>query len=268
MDNLLTAVIADDEPLLNDALQRALQNLWPELSIVATAANGPSAINSIMHHQPDIAFLDIQMPGANGLEVAETIADEWPEGLGIRPPPLIVFVTAHDEYAVDAFKAAAIDYVLKPINSDRLKTTVTRLSERLQSNDETNFHQLGSQLRFLLESSRQNPEVNNQLRIIRASVGDMVRMIPIEEVILFESADKYVTVYTKDKEALIRESLRSLLPQLDSTRFAQIHRRSIVNMDNVEAAIRDETGRLTLRLRNLSRTPVVSRVYRHLFQAM
>jgi len=272
MDDVLTAVIADDEPLLREALARELAALWPALSIVATATNGIAAIELIEQHKPDIVFLDIRMPGASGIEVAESIADDWPAGNGEKAPPLIVFVTAYDDYAIDAFKTAAIDYLLKPVTTERLQTTVDRLHHRLQSTEANDVKQPGSQIRQLIEAGHSNSKVTstdqNPLRIIRASVGDMVRMIRIDDVILFESADKYVTVYTAKYEALIRESLRSLLPQLDNNRFAQIHRGAIVNLDQVEAAIKDDAGKLTLRLNGLDNTPAVSRVYRHLFQAM
>lgn len=272
MDDVLTAVIADDEPLLSQAVTNELARLWPELSIVETAANGPSAIKAIMLHQPDIAFLDIRMPGATGIEVAEAIAEQWTDDTTAKAPPLIVFVTAFDDYAVDAFNAAAIDYVLKPVNSERLETTVIRLKQRLQLPASHNIELLSAQIKQLLETEQsRKPDaaaVTQPLRIIRASVGDIVRMIPLEDVILFESADKYVSVYTQEHETLIRESLRNLLPQLDRNQFAQIHRGAIVNLGRVEAAVKDDTGKLTLRLRGLDKKPVVSRVYRHLFHSM
>ncbi len=272
MDDKLTAVIADDEPLLSKALAAELAKLWPTLSIVAIASNGSVAIEAIMEHQPDIVFLDIQMPGATGIEVAETIADDWPEGSSVHPLPLIVFVTAFDDYAVEAFKSAAVDYLLKPVNSNRLASTIDRLKQRLQSSIGQDMTELGTQLRLLLATEHAHQQTNVQteapLRIIRASVGDAVKMIPTEEIILFESADKYVSVFTQTQEALIRESLRSLLPQLDNNQFAQIHRGAIVNLNHVEAAVKEDTGKVTLRLKGHDKTPVVSRIYRHLFQAM
>jgi len=272
MADFPTAIIADDESLLSQALARELAKLWPALSIVKIVSNGLSAIDAIMLHQPDIVFLDIQMPGASGIDVAETIADEWPDDVAVKQPPLIVFVTAFDDYAVDAFKAAAIDYLLKPVNSSRLKTTVTRLQQLLQSSTSQDIEKLGTQIRQLLaaEQSQKKPEEDkeNPLRIIRAGVGDIVRMIPVDDVILFESADKYVSVHTQNHEALIRESLRNLLPKLNKNQFAQIHRGAIVNLSRVEAAVKDDTGKLTLRLQGIETTPVVSRVYRHLFHAM
>jgi DNA-binding LytR/AlgR family response regulator len=266
MPDPITAVIADDEPLLREALVRELQSLWPELNIVATATNGLAAIDALIRHQPDIAFLDIQMPGATGIEVAENIADEWPDD---TKPPLIVFVTAFDQYAVDAFKTAAIDYLLKPVNSERLQATKSRIEERLGGGASDTITRLSQQVRQLLEVEvAQTDESIEPLRIIRAGAGDTVKMIPVEQVALFESADKYISVYTTETEALIRESLRSLLLRLDREKFVQIHRGAVVNLNYVEAAVKDDTGKLTLRLRGIDKTPTVSRVYRHLFQAM
>jgi len=261
-----TAIIADDEALLATALVRDLQRAWPELEILATAGNGNQAVDVIFEHTPDIAFLDIKMPGLSGIEVAQTIIEDWPEQPIEKPQPHIVFVTAFDDYAVEAFAAAAIDYVLKPVKPDRLATTIERLHQRLQQPQSINNNELGAQIRQLLASEATPPD--EPIRMIRANVRDVVKMIPVSEVILFESADKYVTVYTEDDEALIREPLKRLLPQLNQNRFAQIHRGAIVNLDRVEAAVRDETGKITLRLVGHSKQPVVSRLYRHLFQAM
>jgi DNA-binding LytR/AlgR family response regulator len=276
MDNLPTAIIADDEPLLSRALASELNKLWPELSIIATVSNGPAAIEAIMQHQPNVAFLDIKMPGATGIEVVETIADEWPnydnnDARTGNAPPLIVFVTAFHDYAVDAFETAAIDYVVKPVTSARLHATVTRLRDRLKTTEPDMSVDLSNQIRRLLEAEQslgQNSDSVAPLRIIRSSVGDSVRMIPVEKVILFESADKYVSVHAEGRESLIRESLRNLLPQLDNKQFVQIHRGAIVNLNCVRAAVKDDTGKLTLQLDGTDKTPVVSRVYRHLFQAM
>ena len=224
-----------------------------------------------MQHQPDILFLDIQMPGATGIEVAQAIAEDWPETTESNNPPIIVFVTAYDRFAVEAFKTAAVDYLLKPVKSDRLAITIHRVQQRLLHSQQTGIDSLGAQIRQLVKQELEHqPSSDNHipLKVIRASSGDTIRMIKIDDVILLESADKYVTVYTAQVEALIREPLRKLLPQLDSTRFAQIHRSAIVNLDRVEAAIKDDTGRMTLELSGIDKTPVVSRVYRHLFQPM
>ncbi len=271
----LTAVIADDEPILADSLARELGKAWPELVIVATAANGLEAIEAINQYKPDVVFLDIRMPGATGIEVAETIAEDWsdhaPEDPQASAPPLIVFVTAFDDYAIQAFSASAIDYLLKPVKTARLAQTIERLQKRLTQPQATDINQLGEQIRTLLHAEATQPSATNnmpELKVIRASVGDVVRMIPIDEVLLFESADKYITVYTQEGESLIREPLRKLLSQLDQSQFAQIHRGAIVNMKGVEAAVRDDSGKVTLRLKGHDKQPTVSRLYRHLFQAM
>jgi DNA-binding LytR/AlgR family response regulator len=264
MSEAPTAVVADDEPLLAQSLIRELAEAWPELQIIATAANGKQAIADIHEHQPDVAFLDIRMPGHTGIEVAQSIAEDWPDDG--QAPPRIVFVTAFDDYAVDAFSAAAIDYLLKPVKPERLATTVTRLRQQLE-NPTPPIDELGAQIRQLL-TAESATDTSTALRTIRASVKDIVKMIPVNDVILFESSDKYVTVFTETDEALIREPLRKLLPQLDQNRFAQIHRGAIVNLDRVEAAVRDDTGKITLRLRGHNKKPAVSRIYRHLFQAM
>lgn len=261
-----TAVLADDEPLLSDALKRELARLWPALDICATAANGNQAAAAILQYSPDIAFLDIRMPALSGIEVAQSIAEDWPDNAA-KAPPLIVFVTAYDDYAVQAFNTAATDYLIKPVKAERLATTVERLQQRLHQSDPATVDDLGQQIRQLL-AAEIGVAGDSPLRTIRASVRDGVKMIPVADVILFESADKYVTVYTQTDEALIREPLRKLLPRLDPDRFAQIHRGTIVNLDYVEAATRDDTGKLSLLLKGHSKQPIVSRLYRHLFQAM
>lgn len=281
MDTVHTAVIADDEPLLARSLAHELTKVWPELSITGTAENGTEAIATIKEHKPDIAFLDIRMPGSTGIEVAETITEDWPDNPAsnartadrqpLKAPPLIVFVTAFDDYAIQAFETAAFDYLLKPVKRERLAQTVERLKQRLVQPESTDITQLGDQIRKLLatETTRiTTTETPAELRVIRAGIGDTVRIIPVDDVIFFESADKYVSVHTEEHEALIREPLRSLLPQLNPNQFAQIHRRTIVNLSKVESAVRDDTGKVTLRLKGHSSQPVVSRIYRHLFQAM
>ncbi len=261
-----TAIVADDEPLLADALIRELARQWPQLSIAGTAANGDQALAAILEQAPDIAFLDIRMPGLTGIEVAQSIAEDWPDN-DASTAPLIVFVTAYDDYAVQAFGTAATDYLLKPVKADRLAITIERLQQRLQRPDPANIDELGQQIRQLLAFDA-SATAEAPLRTIRASVRDVVKMIPVDDVILFESADKYVSVYTQSDEALIREPLRKLLPRLDPDRFAQIHRGTIVNLDYVEAATRDDTGKVSLMLKGHAKQPVVSRLYRHLFQAM
>jgi DNA-binding LytR/AlgR family response regulator len=260
------AVIADDEPLLLSALQSELHTAWPELEIVATARTGAQAISAVFEHKPQVVFLDITMPEGTGLEVAQTIAEDWPEE---TEPPLIVFVTAHNEFAIDAFDAAAVDYVLKPANQKRIGVTVARLKQRLDTAPTVDA--LSDQMNQLLNrlSNDAKPRKTDLLRTIRASIGDSVHMIPVQDVVLLESADKYVIVHTTSSpEALIREPLRTLIQQLDTDRFVQISRGAIVNLDHVRAAKRTETNKLELQLNGCEQTPRVSRMYRHLFQAM
>ncbi|MEM9603211.1 MAG: LytTR family DNA-binding domain-containing protein [Pseudomonadota bacterium] len=262
-----TAIIADDEPLLLDALRVELATAWPALQVVAAESSGEAARNAIFRHKPTVAFLDINMPGASGIEIAQSIVEDWPDR-DSTPAPLVVFTTAFDQYAVAAFEAAACDYLLKPVTAARLTETVRRLRERVRitSRDDT---ALTTQLQQLLHAvPRADTPQQTRLQIIRASSGSTVRVIPVEDVILFESADKYVTVHTADGEALIREPLKSLLPQLDPDRFQQIHRSAIVNLLAIRSATRDDSGKVTLQLDGCDKQPSVSRVYRHLFQAM
>jgi len=266
-----TAVIADDEPLLVESLVKELNKTWPEIDVIATTGNGIDAIEAIFKHQPSVVFLDIQMPGASGLEVAQTIAEDWPSTQSNNNIPLIVFATAFNRYAIDAFETAAVDYLVKPVKQSRLVLTVERLKDRLQQNNAAATDELAEQLHQLLTREQQEAHREKDiplLKVIRASSGSQTRIIPIDEVILFESADKYITVYTIDDEFLIREPLKKLLPQLDSTKFEQVHRGAIVNMAMIETAHRDESGKVTLQLKEVDKQVSVSRVYRHLFQPM
>ncbi|MEZ5659952.1 MAG: LytTR family DNA-binding domain-containing protein [Burkholderiaceae bacterium] len=275
----LTALIADDEPLLARSLARMLAQQWPELRLLPPAGNGLSALAALSDPGADIAFLDIRMPGADGLEVARTLAEDWQDGG--RPAPLVVFVTAYDEHALAAFEAAAVDYLLKPVDDKRLARCIERLRSRLAEREQTAVPQtspidtLTRQVQALLAHERAAaagapaPVVSvPPLRTIQASVGNRVVMIPIDSVRLFEAADKYVIVYHEQGEALIREPLRELLARLDPDRFCQIHRGSIVNLDHVRAAEREENGRLRLEIDGLQARPIVSRLYSHLFKPM
>ncbi|AQR68149.1 DNA-binding response regulator [Janthinobacterium sp. LM6] len=280
------ALIAEDEPILAAALAHALRRLWPELDIVATCANGVEALQQGLALQPDILFLDIKMPGKTGLEAAEELAEQWPDGV---PFPHIVFVTAYDEYALAAFEHAAADYVLKPVNDARLGKTVERLQQRLrdsagvngtatasptpatapaateasaaESASDGNMARLLSQLQAMLPPAP-------RLQMIRAAVGNSVRMIALADVVYFEALDKYINVVCQDSEALIRTSLKELLPQLDPQQFWQIHRGTIVNASAIATAVRDEAGKLSLTLRQHPAQLRVSPLYAHLFRQM
>jgi DNA-binding LytR/AlgR family response regulator len=258
------ALIAEDEPVLAQALAQALARLWPALQVVASVTNGVAAVEQTLALQPDLLFLDIRMPGRSGLEAAELLAEDWPDG---QPFPLVVFVTAYDNYALQAFDQSAADYVLKPVSDARLAKTVARLQARLAQPAARGdaLEQVLGQLRALAPAPAGGAP---RLTVIRAAVGNQVRLIRVSDVIYFEATDKYVNVVTADSESLIRMSLRELLDQLDPAQFWQIHRGTVVAIDQVSAAVRDDSGRLRLTLRGRSETLPVSRVFAHLFKQM
>ncbi len=259
----LTALIAEDEALLAQCLIQDLKSLWPELRVLTPhAAHGQQAVEQALALKPDICFLDIRMPGMSGLEAAAAMAEDWPGG---APFPLIVFVTAYDQYALQAFEHAAVDYVLKPVQPERLALTVQRLQERLTKRG--SLEDSVEQLRQLLTpkaSTAQPPP----LKLLQVSLGNSIQMVPVEDIIYFEAADKYVRAVTAGKEHLLRVSLRELLPQLDSQAFWQVHRSLIVRAECIERAVRDESGKLTLHLRNSPDKLVVSRMHAHLFKGL
>lgn len=263
----LRALIAEDEAILALTLSKTLEKLWPELQICATPENGVDAVRAALEHLPDVLFLDIKMPGKTGLEVAQELAEEWPDS---QPFPLIVYVTAYDEYAVEAFEHAACDYVLKPVSAERLGKTVKRLQDKLESQPDRSgeLERMLDQLRNLMPDTNTANRATEKLTLIRAAVGNQIRMIPIADVIYFEATDKYINVVTAEHASLIRLSLRELLPQLDSRVFWQIHRGTIVNSQCIHTANRDETGKLSLKLRGCDDKLQVSRVYAHLFKQM
>jgi DNA-binding LytR/AlgR family response regulator len=266
-----TALIAEDEPLLAAHLQAELARLWPELQLVASVAHGEAALRQTLALQPDLLFLDIRMPGMSGLEAAEAIAEDWP-GDAARPFPLIVFVTAYDQYALQAFERAAVDYVLKPVQPDRLAQTCTRLQAALRQREQPAaaapaLDTVMQQLRGLIGQAAPAPPAA-PLRVLQAGVGNAIHLVPVDEVLYFEAADKYVRVVTAEREHLIRTSLRELQPQLDAQRFWQIHRGTIVRCDAIGTAVRHESGKLTLSLREHADKLTVSRMYAHLFKAM
>jgi len=260
-----TALIAEDEPLLAQALQAELARAWPELRIVATVGDGAAGVRAALEHRPDILFFDIRMPGQGGLEAAAELADAWPSE---APFPALVFVTAYDQYAVQAFEAQAVDYVLKPVQASRLQKTVEKLRQALahRAMPGTDLEATLGQLRHLLQGAPVAPQP--QLKVIQASVGNSIRLVPIEEVVYFEAADKYVRVVCADGEVLIRTPLKDLLPQLDAQLFWQIHRGTVVRATAVESVHRDEAGKLHLALRGHKERLAVSRLYAHLFKAM
>ena len=259
-----TALLAEDEPLLAAALQTELATAWPGLQILATVGDGASAVREALARQPDVLFFDIQMPGMSGLDAALTLVDVWPD----KPFPALVFVTAYDQYALQAFEAQAIDYVLKPVQAARLAKTVAKVQSALanRSQGASDIEATVTQLRGLMPQTA-TPSVA-PLKVIQASVGSSIRMVPIEEVLFFEAADKYVRVLTAQHEYLIRTPLKELTAQLDAQTFWQIHRGTIVRAGSIEAVNRDESGKLWLNLRGLPQKIAVSRLYAHLFRAM
>jgi DNA-binding LytR/AlgR family response regulator len=270
-----TALIAEDEPLLAQALQAELARAWPALRVLATVGDGASAVAKALQLLPEVLFFDIRMPGQDGLEAAAELADEWPQD---TPFPALVFVTAYDQYAVQAFEAQAVDYLLKPVQAARLDKTVSKVQLTLSArasiaiNSEAiqggTLDQTLDQLRHLLAATRAPVPESGPLKMLQISVGTSIRMVPVGEVIYFEAADKYVRVLTAGHEYLIRTPLKELLPQLDAQTFWQIHRGTVVQAGAIEAVSRDESGKLTLSLRGRPEKLAVSRMYSQQFRAM
>ena len=255
------ALIAEDEPLLAEHLAAELRAAWPALSLLPIASNGQMALERALAERPDIVFLDIRMPGMTGLEAAAAMAEDWPDGHAL---PLIVFVTAYDEYALKAFEASAVDYVLKPVNPQRLLQTVQRLQASLAkpiapADPLAALHALLAQ--------HQAP-AQPRLRHLQASVGDAIEMVPVETIQYLEAADKYVRAVTASQEYWVRVSLKELLPQLDPDRFWQVHRSTVVNIDAVLRAQRLENGNVSLQLRDRPDRISVSRVHASRFKAL
>ena len=262
---MITALIADDEALLREDLRDKLAALWPELQIVATATNGNEAAQMIAEHEPDIAFLDIKMPGQTGIEVAQGIAQRLAQGLDTATR--VVFVTAYDQYAVQAFENEAIDYLLKPVTVERLQQTVTRLKAAFaQSAPAPDL----SQILNLLSRAASTPGgvAQQKLRWIRASRGEVTYQISVDEVLYFQSDDKYTIVNTANGEHVIRMPLAELLQSLDSEQFWQVHRGTVVNVRCVTSSKRDGDGRVTLNVKGVPKPLLVSRAYQHLFKQM
>ena len=260
-----TCLIAEDEPLLAAGLQADLAALWPELQVVASVADGASAHRQALALHPDICFFDIRMPGLTGLEAAQALAEDWPDDV---PFPLLVFVTAYDQYALQAFDAQAVDYLVKPLDAGRLAACITRLKARLQARtpQADGLAQTLDQLRALLGAAPAT--AMPRLDVIQAQVGTVVHLVPVDEVIYFEAADKYVRVVTAAREHLIRLSLKELLPQLDLQRFWQVHRGTVVQARCISLARKEESGKVMLSLKQRPETLVASRLYAHLFKGM
>ena len=246
------ALIAEDEAHVAVDLRNRLAMLWPELEIIGIAPNGVEALARLEEEKPDIAFLDIKMPGLSGLDVARQL----------KHACLLVFITAYDQFAVDAFERAAVDYMVKPVPDDRLARTVDRLRHALAKPAAPDVAALVASLQDAL-----TPRAS-RMRWIKASVGDKLRVILVDEVCYFQSADKYTSVYTRDAELLVRTPLKELIAQLDPERFWQVHRGTVVNVGQIAAATTDERGQVTLALRDRPESLIVSRSYARLFKQM
>lgn len=255
---MTTALIADDEPLLREFLREKLLALWPDLSIVAEAGNGHEAAAMIADHEPDIAFLDIKMPGLTGIEVAQ----------GMDARTRVVFVTAFDQYAVQAFESEAMDYLLKPVTNERLTQTVTRLKAAFAQS--APLPDISQVLNLLSRAAAGGVGTNakQHLRWIRASRGETTYQISVDEVLFFQSDDKYTIVNTANGEHVIRMPLAELLQSLDGEQFWQVHRGTVVNIHYVSSSKRDGDGRVTLNVKGYARPLPVSRAYQSLFKQM
>ncbi len=264
-----TALICDDEPLLREQLRLRLAKLWPELKLVGEATNGAEALALYESAQPDVVFLDIHMPVMSGLE-AERLIGKVRDVNGHLRRAHLVFVTAFDEYAVEAFERGAIDYVLKPFNETRLAETVARLRERIASPsidaDEDNAANVSKALKLLAD--RVGINTDPYLKWIKASVGSTVRLIPVDEVVYFQSDEKYTRVVMDEGEVLVRKPIKELLEELDPNRFWQIHRATIVNTRAIAGVTRGLRDQADLKLKSRTETLTVSRNFTHLFKQM
>lgn len=247
-----TAIIADDERLMREQLRARLAEVWPDLEIAAEAKNGEEAVAAVNDHHPDLAFLDIRMPGMTGIEAARAIGDACH----------VVFITAYNEYAVDAFEHGAVDYVLKPAERERLEITVARLRKRLGTKP-SDLGDLLARLSAKLDGAGTSP-----LRWVQATVGQQLRMIPVGDVLFFTSDEKYTRVQTEGFEALIRKPIKELVEELDPEQFWQIHRSTIVNAKAISGVTRDFRGRQLVLIKGSSEKLEVSRNYTHLFKQM
>jgi len=248
----IRVLIAEDEPLMRERLLGMLAQAWPEAQVVLVAENGNDAWDGYVEHEPDLVFLDIRMPGLSGLEVARRI------GSGAH----VVFVTAYDQYAVDAFDAGAIDYLLKPVQADRLARAIGRVRDKIGAPPPD----LSSLLRRLQEAAPETPAARKPTKWIKASVGRQVRLIDVDDVLFFQSDTKYTRVVLPDYEALVRIALKDLLDGLDPDRFWQIHRSTVVNVKSIAAAERLDAERMQLLLNGSSEKLHVSRAFTHLFR--
>ncbi len=272
------AVVADDERLMREQLRARLAEVWPELQVVAEAKNGVEAVEAVARQRPDLVFLDIRMPGMTGIEAAREIARLAPAD--DAPPCEIVFITAYDQYAVEAFEQGVVDYVLKPAERDRLQVTVQRLKARLALRSQAaadgpapapaqDLHALLARLASQLQQGGgDSAAAPGRLRWIQATVGQQIQMIPVDEVLFFISDEKYTRVQTAQIEALIRKPIKELIDELDPGQFWQIHRSTLVNAKAIAGISRDLRGRQLVAVKGHPEKLEVSRSYTHLFKGM
>jgi DNA-binding LytR/AlgR family response regulator len=246
-----TAILAEDEPILRAQLENKLRKAWPELEIIASVEDGAAALEALEERTPDFMFLDIQMPEMNGVEVARHVAGR----------SHVVFVTAYDQYAIQAFETGAVDYLLKPATDERLAMAI----ERLKAKVATPPQDLGGLLARLTEQIAPKRE---RLQWIKATIGQNLRLIPVADVLFFQSDEKYTRVVTADSEALIKTPIREILDGLDPERFWQIHRSTVVNAGAIAAVTRDFRGQAHVKVKGRDESLVVSRIYSHLFKQM
>ena len=270
------AVIADDERLMREQLRARLAEVWPELEIVAEAKNGLEAVELTETHKPDLVFLDIRMPGMTGVEAARAIAqlptdDDATDGAGPGWHGCeIVFITAYDQYAIEAFEQGVVDYVLKPAERERLLVTVERIRKRLAQRGSAEGDAAPPAMQQLLQklAARMDPTKVPQLRWIQATVGQNIQMIPVEEVLFFISDEKYTRVQTATLEALIRKPIKELIEELDAEVFWQIHRSTLVNTKFIAGVSRDLRGRQLVAVKGSNEKLEVSRSFAGLFKGM
>ncbi len=250
-----SAVVADDERLMREQIIARLKEAWPELSIVGEASNGNEAIALVQSEEPDIVFLDIRMPGMDGIQAAQALAGRVH----------VVFVTAHDQYAISAFEHGAVDYLLKPPDAERVAVTCQRLRARLKQEPDP-MNDLLAQLSQRLGAGGLKPR--EYMRWVQASVGANIRMIPTSDILFFRAEDKYTRVQTERFEALIRKPIKELIDELDPDEFWQIHRSTVVRVDAVEQVSRDFRGRQIVHVKGSAEKLEVSRTFNHLFKQM
>ncbi|MBR7801563.1 LytR/AlgR family response regulator transcription factor [Undibacterium fentianense] len=243
-------LIAEDEPLMQTRLRTLLEKLWPEANIVMIAENGNDAWDGFLEHQPELVFLDIRMPGLSGLQVAQKIGHA----------AHIVFITAYDQYAIEAFEAGAIDYLLKPVQEERLEKSLQRVEMKLRSNP-ADISAVLKNLQALMPSQK-----HERIKWIKASVGKQIRLIDVDDILFFQSDTKYTRVVLAEFEALVRTPLKDLLEGLDTERYWQVHRSTVVNVKAIAAAERLDAERMQLLIKGHAEKLLVSRNFTHLFR--